>query len=87
MTVAQFRAFVEESDYEPGDPDSLRGVDTHPIVWVTWHEAQAYCEWLTEQLRTWEETPDVLARLLREDNGRIMLPSEAAVGESRPRNG
>jgi formylglycine-generating enzyme required for sulfatase activity len=77
VTVAQFRAFVKDSKYEPGDPDSLRGMDNHPVVWVNWHDAQAYCEWLTGQLRAWEWTPDPLARLLRKDNGRIMLPSEA----------
>ncbi len=77
VTVAQFRAFVEDSDYEPGDPDSLRGMDNHPVVWVNWHDAQVYCEWLTERLRAWGGTPDPLARLLCEANGRIMLPSEA----------
>jgi formylglycine-generating enzyme required for sulfatase activity len=77
VTVAQFRAFVDHSGHELGDPDSLRGMDNHPVVWVNWHEAQAYCTWLTERLRAWEWTPQPLARLLREADGRIMLPSEA----------
>jgi formylglycine-generating enzyme required for sulfatase activity len=51
VTVAQFRAFVEASGFCPGDSDSLRGLDNHPVVWVSWHEARAYCEWLTERLR------------------------------------
>ena len=37
----------------------------------------AYCEWLTERLRTWEGTPEPLAFLLREPSGRVRLPSEA----------
>jgi formylglycine-generating enzyme required for sulfatase activity len=77
VTVAQFQAFVQASGYEPGDPDCLRGVDTHPVVWVSWHEAVKYCEWLTERLRAWESTPEPLANLLRERNWEIRLPSEA----------
>jgi formylglycine-generating enzyme required for sulfatase activity len=77
VTVAQFRAFVEESGYELGDPDSLRGVSNHPVVRVTWHEALKYCDWLTERLRAWDETPELLATLLREERWAITLPSEA----------
>ena len=51
VTVAQFRAFVEAGGYEPRDPESLRGVDNHPVVHMTWHDALAYCRWLTEVLR------------------------------------
>jgi formylglycine-generating enzyme required for sulfatase activity len=46
-------------------------------VWVSWHEALKYCEWLTERLRAWDETPEPLATLLREEGWRITLPSEA----------
>jgi formylglycine-generating enzyme required for sulfatase activity len=77
VTVAQFRAFVEDSDFQPGDADSLRGVDNHPVVWVSWHEALAYCDWLTQELREWDGTPEPLATLLREEGWVITLPSEA----------
>ena len=77
VTVAQFRAFVEDSDFQPGDADSLRGVDNHSVVWVSWHEALAYCKWLTQKLREWEKTPEPLATLLREAGWVITLPSEA----------
>jgi formylglycine-generating enzyme required for sulfatase activity len=81
-TVAQFRAFVEESGYKPADPDSLRGLPNHPVVDVTWYDALAYCEWLAERLRAWEGTPDPLAALLRVGAAggrpwRVTLPSEA----------
>lgn len=46
VTVAQFKAFVEESGHRPADRDSLRGPDDHPVVNVTWHDALAYCRWL-----------------------------------------
>jgi formylglycine-generating enzyme required for sulfatase activity len=77
VTVAQFRAFVEESGYEPGETHSLRGVSNHPVVRVTWYEALKYCDWLTERLRAWDETPELLATLLREEGWAIILPSEA----------
>jgi formylglycine-generating enzyme required for sulfatase activity len=76
VTVTQFRVFVEDSDFQPGDPDSLRGVDNHPVVWVSWHEALAYCDWLTQELREWDGTPEPLATLLREEGWAITLPSE-----------
>ncbi len=49
VTVAQFRAFVETGGYEPGDKDSLRGEDDHPVVYVTWHDALAFCRWLSDR--------------------------------------
>jgi formylglycine-generating enzyme required for sulfatase activity len=63
VTAAQFKAFVEDSRYEPKDRDCLNGVDNHPVVWVSWDEAVKYCEWLTDKLK---------------DRGwRICLPTEA----------
>jgi len=69
VTVAQFKAFVEASKYKPGDPDSLRGLPNHPVVWVTRYDALAYCDWLTTQL------PNLLPELRQ--GWRVTLPSEA----------
>jgi formylglycine-generating enzyme required for sulfatase activity len=77
VTVAQFRAFVEDSGLRPEDVGSLRGVDTHPVVELSWHEALKYCEWLTGVLAAWGETPKPLAALLREKKWVVTLPSEA----------
>lgn len=41
VTVAQFRAFAEQSGYKPKDPDRLKGIENHPVVDVTWHDAMA----------------------------------------------
>jgi len=49
VTVAQFRAFVEASGHRPQDPDSLKGPDEHPVAWVSWYDALAYCRWLSEK--------------------------------------
>ena len=65
VTVAQFRAYVEDAGITPGDPDCLRGVANHPVVWVSWHEALAYCAWLTKKMAEGPETPDALRRVLR----------------------
>jgi formylglycine-generating enzyme required for sulfatase activity len=76
VTVAQFRAFVETSGHKPADEDCLRGTDNHPVGNVTWHDASAYCQWLTDKLRKWKGTPEVIARLLGE-GWTVVLPSEA----------
>jgi len=72
VTVAQFNAFVEASKYQPRDPDSLRGLPNHPVVWITWYDALAYCDWLTAQL---PQLPNLPAELRR--GWRVTLPSEA----------
>ena len=77
VTVAQFEAFVQASGYKPRDEDCLRGLPNHPVVWVSWHDALAYCEWLTAQLREWSETPAPLAHGLRTAGWCVTLPSEA----------
>jgi len=77
VTVAQFKAFVRDSGHSPRDEDRLRGVDTHPVVYVTWHDALAYCHWLTDRLRAWAETPEPLQTLLRDKGWVVTLPSEA----------
>jgi formylglycine-generating enzyme required for sulfatase activity len=51
VTVAQFWAFVQETGYSPADRHCLEGQANHPVVWVTWHDAVAYCRWLNERLR------------------------------------
>ncbi|HQF63389.1 MAG TPA: SUMF1/EgtB/PvdO family nonheme iron enzyme [Anaerolineaceae bacterium] len=72
VTVAQFKAFVEASSYEPDDPDSLNGFPNHPVVNVTWYDAIAYCDWLTTQLLYLHDLPSELSW-----GWRVALPSEA----------
>ena len=66
VTVAQFRCFAEETGrkLDSGWKGANR-FDNHPVVAVTWHDAVAYCQWLTQKLndRGW--------------NGAVRLPTEA----------
>lgn len=52
VTVAQFRAFIEASGHQPDNTQSLDGLPTHPVVYVSWYDAVAYCEWLSALLHT-----------------------------------
>jgi formylglycine-generating enzyme required for sulfatase activity len=75
VTVAQFRAFVEATGFR-ADTQALGGRPDHPVAFVSWPGALAYCRWLEETLRASPETPLELRRLLGE-GWRVSLPTEA----------
>ena len=88
VTVAQFAAFARNSGHEPANPDCLKGIANHPVVYVTWHDALAYCRWLNEQLRELARERSTTANFLPEFECRfwqgladgslgVGLPSEA----------
>lgn len=83
VTVAQFRAFVEGGGSRPEHAESLRGLANHPVVSVSWYEAQQYCDWLTERLRAWPGTPEPMASLIRSEGWQVDVPSENVVSEAR----
>jgi len=51
VTNAQYRLFVEATgheipkDWENGRPPKDK--ESHPVVYVSWHDAIAYCQWLS----------------------------------------
>ena len=84
VTVDQFRAFIEESQPSDQKPTSLRGISNHPVTYVSWHDAWAYCAWLEKRLQEKAEAhvarssaPDTFWRALAEGQLRVALPSEA----------
>ena len=48
MTVAQWQAYLDAARRQPEDARSLRGPANTPVVYVSWHEAMACADWLTE---------------------------------------
>jgi len=53
ITNAQYALFIQDSnikapvDWEENRPP--KGKESHPVVNVTWYDAIAYCEWLSEK--------------------------------------
>ncbi len=68
VTVGEFRRFVEASGYKPWYSECLNGVANHPVVYVNWYDARAYCAWLTE---TWRAAGKIGA------DEALRLPTEA----------
>ncbi|MBC6414741.1 MAG: SUMF1/EgtB/PvdO family nonheme iron enzyme, partial [Chromatiales bacterium] len=47
VTRGQFEAFVNATGYDAGVDWRHPGFNAHPVVYVSWHDAQAYVDWLT----------------------------------------
>jgi formylglycine-generating enzyme required for sulfatase activity len=75
VTVAQFQAFVAATGFK-ADPRALQAPASHPVAFVSWPDALAYCRWATATLAAWPGAPPRLTQVLR-DGWTVTLPSEA----------
>ena len=75
VTVAQFQSFAAATG-RMIDPQTLASAPTHPVTFVSWPDALAYCRWLETEMKAAAMTPSLLKEKL--DAGwHITLPSEA----------
>jgi formylglycine-generating enzyme required for sulfatase activity len=55
ITNDQYLPFVQATGYRPPDHwvggEPLAGVEEHPVTFVAWEDARAYCAWLEGQLQ------------------------------------
>jgi len=68
VTAAQFRVYVDETNIELSKEYFNVVPANHPMVWVSWHEAIKFCDWLSER---WQ------AKGWLPDGWMVSLPSEA----------
>ncbi len=47
--MAQFQQYVEATGNAPDDSRWQEGRDNAPVVYTSWDEAMAFCDWLTER--------------------------------------
>jgi formylglycine-generating enzyme required for sulfatase activity len=53
ISNAQYHLFTQDAEYAPpqhwAEDRPPKGLESHPVVYVNWHDALAYCEWLSQQ--------------------------------------
>jgi formylglycine-generating enzyme required for sulfatase activity len=75
VTVGEFAEFARARTW-PVDERALAAPSTHPVTFVSWPDALAYCRWLETRLATAASTPPRTRQLLAQ-GWRVTLANEA----------
>jgi formylglycine-generating enzyme required for sulfatase activity len=75
VTAGEFKKFAQAGKWSV-DQRALEIADSHPVAFVSWTDALAYCRWLEAQLKASASTPPQIARALG-DGWHVTLPTEA----------
>ncbi len=75
VTVAAFSAFVSATNWRI-DRRAVEAPGGHPVAFVSWPDALAYCRWLETTLKASADTGPDVAQHLRE-GWHVTLPTEA----------
>jgi formylglycine-generating enzyme required for sulfatase activity len=75
VTVAQFQVFVAATG-KSVEPQTLSSPPVHPVAFVSWPDALAYCRWLEAAMKVSRTTPASLKESLNA-GWHVTLPSEA----------
>jgi formylglycine-generating enzyme required for sulfatase activity len=75
VTAGEFKQFAQAGRWSV-DPRARDIANNHPVAFVSWTDALAYCRWLEAQLKASGSTPPRIAQALR-DGWHVTLPTEA----------
>lgn len=75
VTIGEYKKFAQARRWSI-DTRAIEGPDNHPVAFVAWTDALAYCRWLEAELKSSPSTPSRIAQALR-DGWRVTLPTEA----------